>query len=86
MNTIVKMLLIAPDSQLDASMKELIKKWDEVPKAIQILEVLDVSCQSSLASDFIMTIMDGLLHDAIKNENTTMEEIIKLARWRNVAH
>jgi hypothetical protein len=76
------MLLAAPDSQLDASMFPLIEKWDMPPKALQILEVLDHCIHCALASGFTVTLFQVMLDEAMTNEGTTHEELVKLASWR----
>ena len=76
------MMLLAPDSQADASLKEVIKKWDEPPTAIQILEAVDHTVRFSSGSDFVVQVLDIMLRQTIKEENTTFEELIKRATWR----
>ncbi len=79
-----KMLLKAPNDQLDKSMFPLIKQWDEpFVKSIQILEVLDQCIYASLASGFTIQLLEAMLETALSNERKTLEEIIPLATWRN---
>ena len=78
-----KLLLAAPDGQLDACMKPLIEKWNDIPTALQILEVVDQCIYAALASGFTLTIMQSMLAEAIQKEGTTHEELVKLATWRN---
>lgn len=85
MNEVVALLLEAPDSQLDASMKPLIKKWSSPPKAIEVLEVVDAVICGSLANGFTTKLLQMLYEKACKDENTTHEEIVKNAGWREVA-
>lgn len=80
--TLVKLLMIAPDSQLDESMKPLVAKWDDPPKALQILEVLDKCAHAALASDFTMEVIDTLWERACDREGITKDECIKKATWR----
>lgn len=82
MKQIVELLLSAPDSQLDDQAKELIKLWDECPKALQILKVLDVCAYAALASDTTMTILDIMYKTALKAEGKTHEDMVALATWR----
>jgi hypothetical protein len=77
-----ELLLKAPDSQLDSSMLPLIKAWDEPPKAIQILEVVDKCIHGSLASSFVMVVLQGMYDQALKNEGLTHEQLVPLATWR----
>jgi len=83
MTEITQELLKAPESQLAASMKPLIEKWSDPPSAIEILEVLDHCVYASLASGFVVTLLQILYDDQCKKENTTHEEVIKNATWRN---
>lgn len=75
-------LLLAPDSQLDASMKPLIEAWSSPPTPLQVLAVLDQCVYGSLASGVVITLLQLFYQDALKDANTTNEEIIKLAVWR----
>jgi DNA-binding transcriptional ArsR family regulator len=83
MNTLTDLLLLAPDGQLDASMKTLIEKWDEEPTSIQILEVLDNCIYSALASDFVVSVLQALLDKQLNQENKKLDDIVPLATWRN---
>ncbi|MCK9529482.1 MAG: hypothetical protein M0R77_02800 [Gammaproteobacteria bacterium] len=76
------MLLSAPDSQLDQSMRELIMVWDDEPTSLQILEVLDKVIYSSLGSDFVVTMLQIFLETTMAKENTTLEKIVPGAHWR----
>lgn len=76
------LLLQAPDSQLDNSMKELIKKWSDPVSALEVLEVLDKSAYFSLASDFTMQVLHLSLNEALGREQTSLEELTKKATWR----
>lgn len=78
-----ELLLNAPDSQLDASMFPLIRKWSNPPRAIEILEVVDWCIHSSLASGFVLKILQIQLETTMKQEGVTHEELVKLATWRN---
>ena len=75
-------LLIAPDNELDASMKPLIAKWSVPTTPIQILEVLDQCVHGSLASGFVVNLLQILYDTSCKHHNTTHEEVLKLATWR----
>jgi hypothetical protein len=76
------MLLSAPDSQLDQSMRELIMVWDDEPTSLQILEVLDKVIYSALGSDFVVTMLQIFLETTMAKENTTLEKIVPGAYWR----
>ena len=83
MNDFVKILLEAPDSQIDSTIKPLIEKWDEQPTPIQILEVLDHCIHASLASGMVVQVLQIIYADACKKNNTSHEEVVKFATWRN---
>lgn len=70
------------DEQLDAAMFPLIRKWDDPPTALQLLEVLDHCIHGALASSFIVTTLQVLYDGALKREGTTHDEMAKLATWR----
>ncbi len=79
-----KMLLIAPEDQLDKSMFPLIEKWSEPEvKAIQILEVLDHCIHAGLASGFTINLLQTMLDLSLLNENKKLDDILPLATWRN---
>jgi hypothetical protein len=75
-------LLKAPDSQLDASLKPFIVKWGKPPTALQVLEVLDYCVNGSLASGFVVRVLEMLLSEAIKREDTTYEAVVVQTSWR----
>src|SRR5579885_3852675 len=75
-------LLKAPDSQLDAAVKPLIEKWDEEPTPLQILEPLDLCINGSLASGFVVATLQAVYDVQCKKFNTTHEEVVKQATWR----
>lgn len=76
-------LLEAPDSSLDKYAKELISKWEDKPTAISILHTLDMCVNGSLCSGFCISVMDAMLKTAMKEENTSLEELNKQAYWRS---
>lgn len=77
------MLLEAPDGHLDVSMFPLIEKWGDPFKAIEVLEVLDKCIYAALASGFVIQVLATILDKTIEDENTTIEEVVKSAVWRN---
>lgn len=84
MNSLKEHLLTAPDDQIDKSMFPLIKKWDDAPTSIQILEVLDNCIYASLASGFVVTLLQTLYTTALANEGKKHEANLPLAAaWRN---
>ena len=83
--TIIELLLVAPEDQLDPSMLPLIEKWDRpIPKAVQVLEVLDKCMFCSLCTDFVIGVFQTIYDNALENEKTTHAEIEKLAVWRDI--
>ncbi len=84
MDKIIEQLLKLSDAQLDGSMRPYLEKFDNPPKAIQLLEVLDLCVHGSLASSFVIITLDILLKDSIEREGTTYEEVVKQASWRKI--
>lgn len=82
MDELKELLLQAPDGQLDKVVKPLIEKWSEPPKALEVLEVLDQCVRGGLASPFAMLVIENIMNEAIKTENTKYEEVVKQATWR----
>lgn len=70
------------DRELDARMFPLIRKWDEEPTALQILEVLDACIYGALASGFVVASLQLLYDAACKREGRTHEQVIADATWR----
>lgn len=83
MTEILDLLLKAPDSQLDESMFELIKQFSSPPKALELLEVIDKCVCDSLASGFVLTLLEAFYMDALEAEGKIHEEVIKDAIWRD---
>lgn len=83
MNEIAEVLLTAPDNELDAKMKPLIEKWSESPTPLQVLEVLDYCINGGLASSFVVIALQATYDIACREHNTTHEEVVKNATWRN---
>lgn len=83
MKELVSVLLEAPDSMLDASMKPYMRKWSEPPKAIQVLEVVDYCIHGSLASGAALAALQVLYEQRCKAEGTTHDEVVKGATWRD---
>lgn len=77
-----QLMLEAPEGQLDPSVLPLIEKWDDEPKAIQILEVLDECIHYGLASGFVVSSLQTMLEFALKNEGITLDHIVAHAVWR----
>ena len=82
--SVVPLLLSAPDSQIDKVVFPLIEKWTKpIPKAIEILEVLDKCIYSSLSSGFVINVLETLYVEALKVEGSANADVAKLATWRN---
>lgn len=79
---IVNHLLSAPDTQLDASMKPLIQKWSVPPAPLELLEVLDFCINGSLASGFVVTLLQIYYKEACAQHGLDHEEVAKQAPWR----
>lgn len=78
-----KELLKAPGTQLDASMLPYIQKWEDIPKAIDILFVLDRCIHASLASGFVVALLQLQYNIALERENLRHEQLEPLAVWRD---
>lgn len=83
MDDLKRLLLEAPDSQLDAKMRPYIEKWDEPPTALQVLEVWDYCVHGSLASSFVLIALECLYDTAIAREGITREAVESQATWRD---
>lgn len=70
------------DDQIDASMIPLLKGWAEPPTALQVLEVLDKCIHGSLASGFVVTVLEAAYDQALAREATTHEAVVQGATWR----
>lgn len=81
---IVKILLEdVPDRELDPKVKETIRKWNNPPTALQILEVLDMCVHGSLTNALVIKVLETLLEKTIEKEKTSYEEVVSKATWRN---
>ena len=80
--SIKELLLAAPGTQLDSCLFPIIEGWDDEPKAIQILEVLDKVIYASLGSGFTVALLQALYSEALKKEGKTSKEVEALAIWR----
>ena len=83
MDELITLLQQAPDSQLDSCVKPKIAKWSSPPTSLEVLEVVDEVVHSSLGSDFTVRLLNLILSDSLKRENTTLEQIVPQAHWRN---
>lgn len=76
-------LLKAPDSQIDKPLKEIISRWSEPPKSIEVLEALDNCVRYSSGSGFVVDVLRFVLENSIRRENTTFDAVVSQATWRN---
>ena len=74
--------LRAPETQIGAHTRATIKEWDDSPTAIQLLKTIDSAIYSSDSSTFAIRTLEIYLERAIEDEQTTYEEVVKLATWR----
>lgn len=80
--SIKQYLLVAPDSELDASAKLTIEKWDDEPTALQVLETLDDIVKYSSGSPYAIKALEVLLNIALMRENITYDKLVQQAHWR----
>lgn len=83
MNEMKQLLLEAPEGHIAEPALELIIKWDDEPKAIQVLETLDACVQGGLSSGFVIGVLEAVLNSALEKEGMTYEDLIAQAIWRN---
>ncbi len=77
-----ELLCSMSDSQIDARMHPMIRKWDDPARAIQILEVLDICIHDALASGFVVSALQAMYSAACKREGVEHEQVVKFATWR----
>ena len=80
--SIQEVLLAAPVGQMDESLKVLIRKWSDPPKALEILEVLDLAIHGALASGVAVKTLQIIYDVALKEEGLTHEGLVPQATWR----
>ena len=73
----------APNDQIDETLKDRIKEWNEIPKAIEILQMLDYAVMYSLASEFAISVLEMALKVSLENENLTINDLLPQAWWRD---
>lgn len=83
MDGLVKLLLEAPDTQMDSNLKKSIEQWTTPePKSIEVLKTLDECVYSSQGSGFVVMALETVFKSCCLNENVSEEEIISQATWR----
>lgn len=80
-SNIREMFVTAPESQIDKSLCEMIMKWSDEPTAIEILEVLDSAICFSLASGFVVSMLQMVYESKPKEEKKLAEAYAK-ENWR----
>ena len=83
MGELADILLSSSDRQIDAMLHPLIRRWDDEPTALQILEVLDHCIAGALASGLVVAALQFFYAAAIKREGKTHEDMVQLATWRD---
>jgi hypothetical protein len=78
-------LLALSDSQIDPSLRAQFVAWSDPPTALEILRSLDYCIHGSLGSGFVVKLLELLLDDTIKHEQTTYEAVVARATWRDLA-
>lgn len=78
-----ELLLQGPDEHIADFVKDTIREWTDPPTALQILKSLDAGVHGGGVSNFTLGVLDTLLVLAIKQENTTYDDVVKQATWRN---
>ena len=75
------MLLVAPEGQMDEPLKDIIRKFDVEPTAVQLLEALDNATYFASASGFVVSVLATLFEKKPQGEK---DEAIKYANlnWR----
>lgn len=81
--TFKDLLLIAPAGALDHVVIELIKKWDDEPTALQLLETLDNMICFGSASEFAVRLVTAKMYSTLIIENQTYDQLVEQAIWRN---
>lgn len=61
-----------------------IQEWDDSPTALQILKTIDWAIHGSDCTNFVIMTLEVYLDNAIEAEQTTYEDVVKLATWRKM--
>lgn len=73
---------IASKIDFDEKAKTLIESWEDEPKSIQILEVLDKSIYFSWTGSLGVQCLQTAYECALKREGVSHDHNIDLAQWR----
>lgn len=79
------LLKTIPPMMVDAKMQAQILTWDDPPKALQVLEVLDKCISGALAADMVVQLLQGVYNDLLISEGITHEDLLPKAIWRKEA-
>lgn len=77
------LFLNAPNDQIDDTLKERIREFSDVPKAIELLQALDYASMYSLGSDFAISVIDVAFKLAMQHEQIDIETLLSQAWWRD---
>ena len=75
-------LLGCSEDQPNPAMKTKMEGWTDDPSSLQILEVLNRCIHASLASGFVVSVLQWMYDSTLKQENKTHEDNVPLATWR----
>jgi len=76
--------LKAPETQIGVRTMTTIHEWDDSPTALQILKSIDSAIFGADCSMFVVRTLEVYLDKAIEAEQTTYEDVAKLAIWRTM--
>jgi hypothetical protein len=76
--------LKAPETQIGVHTMATIQEWDDSPTALQILKTIDWAIHGSDCTNFVIMTLEVYLDNAIEAEQTTYEDVVKLATWRKM--
>ena len=77
-----KSLLGFSDDALDQSLKKLIEAWTHPLTPISVLEVVDKAIHGSLAAGVIVAFLQAVYLRSCLDADTSHEEVVKMATWR----
>ena len=82
MNELAGLLLQSSDRALDAQLKPMIREWSDPPAARQVLKVLDLCINGSLADGFTVAVLQALYDTSCKDEGKTHDEVVReVEQW-----
>lgn len=75
--------LSAPPDMMDREIREIIERWDDDTKSIQVLETIDMAIHHSSASGLTVSLLQKYYGTLLQKEGKTHEDNVPLATWRN---